>query len=90
MGIFINVVLPSILILLVLILMLGPVIFRRIEKREFNKGFCTECGEHMQHFDVDSSGADGWCCNRCGRVIWICWLNTSKELVKTDENGDIC
>ena len=75
---------------LTLWLIVGPVIFRAIERREFNKGYCTECGEKLRRFDVDSSGAVGWCCDRCQNVIWISWLNTEKELVKTDENGNIC
>lgn len=46
-----------------------------VEKREFNKGFCTECGEKLQHFDDDSTGAQGWCCDKCNRVIWLNWVN---------------
>ena len=76
--------------LLTLWLIVGPVIFRAIERREFNKGYCTECGEKLRCFAQDSSGALGWCCDNCQNVIWISWLDTEEEIIKTDENGNIC
>ncbi len=70
-----KLIMTIILLSLVGLWVLSIPIFIFLEKRKFNKGYCTECGEKMQHFDVDSTGADGWYCENCGRVIWLNWIN---------------
>lgn len=60
-------------------LWLGAIpVFIYIEKKEFNHGTCSRCGEKMRHFDVDSQGGHGWCCDRCGRVIWCSWIKEAQ------------
>lgn len=44
------------------------------EPRDFNDGICTYCGSKLRHFDTDSGGGRGYCCDNCGRTIWISWF----------------
>ena len=41
--------------------------------KAFNRGIC-KCGNRLRHFDNDSQGGQGWCCDKCGRVVWISWI----------------
>ena len=63
------------LVALVFILILGPFIFRRSEIRQFNDGYCRKCGSKLRHFDNDSQGGEGWCCDNCDSVIWLSWFH---------------
>lgn len=62
-------------VVLVFILIFGPVIFRRSEIRQFNDGYCQKCKHKLRHFDNDSQGGEGWCCDNCGSVIWLSWFH---------------
>lgn len=62
------------LVAVVFILIFGPGIFRRSEKRQFNDGYCQKCGHKLRHFDNDSTGAEGWCCDNCNSVMWLSWF----------------
>ncbi len=53
-------------------------IFRAIEKREYNNGHC-KCGGVWKYFDTDSQGGDGYYCENCGKVIWICWFHPNRR-----------
>ena len=56
-----------------------PLLFRRYEKKQYNHGICTKCGEKMEYFDTDSGGNDGYMCRKCHRSIWIGWYDPKEE-----------
>ena len=29
----------------------------------------------LRHFDNDSQGGEGWCCDNCDSVIWLSWFH---------------
>jgi len=45
-----------------------------MDKKSFNNGICTECGHKLRHFDNDSQGGEGWCCDHCNNVVWVSWI----------------
>lgn len=49
------------------------------EKKDFNNGICPHCGTKLKHFDNDSHGGEGWCCDECGYFTWISWFKGKKE-----------
>lgn len=63
----------GILIGLVLLVLLafGIVIARNNEKKEYNDGICTKCGNKLRLFDEDSQGGRVYHCDKCGRFVWI-------------------
>ena len=44
------------------------------EKKDFNDGICPHCGKPLIHFDDDSQGGQGWCCDDCKYFVWITWI----------------
>ena len=48
------------------------------EKKDFNNGVCPNCGKPLRHFDTDSQGGQGWCCDDCGYTTWISWFKWKK------------
>ena len=51
------------------------------ERRAFNGGICQHCGAKLRHFDNDSQGGRGYCCDKCGHHIWISWRFVDKGYV---------
>lgn len=52
------------------------------EKRRWNDGKCTCCGEEWECFDTDSSGARGYKCpGGCGYGPWISYGFDAKPYV---------
>lgn len=41
------------------------------ERKDYNNGFCPKCGHPWRYFDSDSQGGRGYCCDKCGNVIWV-------------------
>lgn len=39
--------------------------------KEFNNGVCPKCGKQLKHFDTDSQGGRGYCCNDCHYFTWV-------------------
>jgi prepilin signal peptidase PulO-like enzyme (type II secretory pathway) len=44
---------------------------RKEECKDWNKGICPKCGKPLKHFDTDSQGGEGWCCNNCRYYTWV-------------------
>lgn len=44
---------------------------RSREKQDWNEGCCPQCGDEWRHFDCDSQGGRGYCCDKCDTTIWI-------------------
>lgn len=59
-----------ILILLIICLVL-PIVGILLERKDWNKGRCPECGKEWGYFATDSQGGRGCACKECERVIWI-------------------
>lgn len=60
------------------------------EKRDFNNGICPYCGNKLRHFDDDSQGGQGWCCDECNHTAWISWFkrnNKTREYRSRYANG---
>lgn len=41
------------------------------EVKDWNGGYCPRCGKKLRHFDCDSQGGDGWCCDACDYTTWV-------------------
>ena len=64
-------ILDSICLIAILLFIVGLLWARLSEKKAYNNGVCTKCGEKLRHFDCDSQGGRGYCCDKCGRVVWV-------------------
>lgn len=53
----------------------------RIERRNWNNGFCGRCYTPWTSFDVDSQGGRGYKCSGCAatRMIWISYRKVDAE-----------
>ena len=50
-----------------------------LEKRAFNNGTCVNCGSKLRHFDNDSQGGRGYCCDTCGYNTWVSYNSVDKK-----------
>lgn len=50
-------------IIFIFLICLGAIAVRTKEKKEWNNGYCKECGEKWQLFDVDSQGGRMYKCS---------------------------
>lgn len=66
-------------LLVILAVVFGMVITRNNEKKEYNNGICTKCGNKLRLFDKDSQGGRGYQCEKCGRIIWVSY-NVDKSM----------
>lgn len=44
-----------------------------LERKDWNKGKCPECGRDWRYFGSTSCGDRGYMCDNCRRAIWISW-----------------
>lgn len=58
-------------ILIIVSILVCAFVVRKKEKKEWNKGYCSECGNKWVYFDSDSQGGRGYHCPKCDRYIWI-------------------
>lgn len=58
-------------ILMIAVILVGASLTRKKEKKNWNNGYCSECGSKWVHFDSDSQGGRGYHCPKCDRYIWI-------------------
>lgn len=49
------------------------------EIRDFNNGYCPRCGKKLKHFDNDSQGGRGYCCDDCGYTTWVSYYFVDKN-----------
>ena len=54
------------------------VIAAYIESKLWNKGKC-KCGKVWRHFDNDSQGGRGYCCDNCKTYIWISYPGIDRK-----------
>lgn len=73
----------TVLAILVLALVVGIIWARGKEKKDYNRGYCPRCGEHMELFDYDSHGSRGYKCNRCHYYCWISY-NVDRDYEKNE------
>ena len=66
------------LVAILIIMIVGMILARHWEKKDYNNGICTQCGGHLEHFDDDSQGGRGYRCDKCGRYVWVTY-NVDKE-----------
>lgn len=75
------------IIIFIIVFCISIYIFSRIEAKAWNKGYCPKCGNKLRHFDDDTQGGHGWCCDKCGYTTWVSYHNlvyrTAKD--KKDE-----
>ena len=63
-----------VLIALVIVwFIIGTIRCIKSERKGWNNGICPDCGEKLRHFDTDSQGGHGWCCDKCNYVTWVSW-----------------
>ena len=54
----------------------------RAEAKDWNGGYCPICGKELRHFDDDSQGGHGWCCDDCHYYTWVSyhkWVYKTKR-----------
>ena len=56
-------ILNSFLIYILIQIIVGVILIRRYEKKEWNNGICPKCGEEWKLFDVDSQGGRMYRCD---------------------------
>ncbi len=62
-----------IVVFVVLVLCLGSLCGYLWEKHDFNKGKCPKCYGELKHFDNDSQGGRGYCCENRDYYTWVSW-----------------
>lgn len=53
------------------IMVFGIISVIYLEYKDYNKGVCPHCGNHLRHFDYDSQGGRGYICNKCKYSTWV-------------------
>lgn len=61
-------------LLIPLIIILGCIITRAKERKNFNHGRCPHCGSELIVIDMDSQGGKLWKCKNCGHTMWTSWV----------------
>lgn len=56
-------ILNSFLIYILIQIIVGVILVRRHEKKEWNNGICSKCGEKWKLIDVDSQGRRMYRCD---------------------------
>ena len=46
----------------------------RMDKKDWNHGFCPKCNIRWRCFSFDSQGGRGYKCPECNEHIWISYL----------------
>lgn len=84
----INIILYFLLIVTVCAIVILPVCYfaSKAEAKDWNGGYCPICGRELRHFDTDSQGGHGWCCDDCGYTAWVSYHKWVYRTRKTDEN----
>lgn len=65
-------------ILVLSMIVVGAIVARYLEKKDFNKGICPKCNNKLKHFDSDSDGNRGYTCPNCDYTTW-CSYNVDKN-----------
>ena len=61
----------EILIFMMVFLIILACVAIFVESRDYNNGLCPRCGAELRHFDTDSQGGRGYCCDACGYSTWV-------------------
>lgn len=61
----------ALVFLLFLLVLLLPFIGIAIEKKNYNKGVCINCGQKLKLFGHDPQGGRGYMCNNCHYYTWV-------------------
>lgn len=69
-----DALIPLLLIALIAAAVIGGLVQRRHEIREYNGGLCRHCGTLVVQFDADSQGGTGWICRNCGHSFWTSYI----------------
>ena len=61
-------------IVVLFVAVIGSIVCRYHEKKDYNNGVCS-CGKGwFEHRDMDSQGGSMWVCNACDKTIWTSWI----------------
>lgn len=55
------------------------------EVKDWNGGYCPRCGKKLRHFDCDSQGGDGWCCDACDYTTWVSYHKLVYRTARKEE-----
>lgn len=58
-------------LVILLVMVVGMIVTRNHEKKEYNDGICPKCGGKFKLFDYDSQGGRGYHCDKCGIFVWV-------------------
>jgi hypothetical protein len=71
----IYIIIASIIIIIIILAISGI----RIEKANFNKGYCKICHQKLSCFDTDSQGGRGYTCPEMHYTTWISYPFIDKD-----------
>ena len=69
-------------ILLTIFIVLGIIYGIYTERKDFNNGYCPNCGKKLKLFDIDSQGGRGYCCHDCMYYAWVSYNCVDKNYNK--------
>ena len=55
------------------------------EVKDWNGGYCPQCGEKLRHFGCDSQGGDVWCCDACDYITWVSYYKLVYRTARKEE-----
>lgn len=58
-------------LVILLVIVVGMIVTRNYEKKEYNNGICPKCGGNLRYFDSDSQGSRGYNCDKCNNFVWV-------------------
>ncbi len=61
----------NILVVILFIILVGLCGGYYWEKRDYNNGRCPKCFGELKHFDNDSQGGRGYCCENRDYYTWV-------------------
>ena len=56
-------IIPLILIYILIQIIIGAILMRRYEKKQWNNGVCSKCGDKWRLIDIDSHGGRMYKCD---------------------------
>ena len=65
-----------IIIIIAIFLIIGGI---KMEKEDFNKGYCKICHQKLRRFDTDSQGGRGYTCPEMHYAVWVNYPCVDKD-----------
>lgn len=74
----VDIIVTAVAVGVLLFMIIGTIVVRRLEIKQWNNGYCRECGKLWIHFDTDSHGGRMYRCEN-----WhVCIISYNIDKVK--------